>query len=145
MSWAARCQSALDPKAAALHARAGGGLDAADAWLRARGVEWQDERVPTEKQIRSAARRARGQNTFAAAWSGWAERDEADPFELLAAAQAAAQIDAGTLAAAGLAADWEALDTLRHASACRITRRRSQQLRAWHLAALEVHGQGVLL
>ncbi|OZB42001.1 MAG: hypothetical protein B7X46_14705 [Thiomonas sp. 15-66-11] len=61
----------------------------------------------------------------------------------MAAAQAAAALDSAALAAAGLAADWESLDTRRHASACRITRRRAQQLRAWHLVALQV--QGVLL
>lgn len=142
MSWATRCREALDPKAAALHARAGGALDAAGAWLRARGEEWQDEPEPTEKQIRSAARRAKGQSTFRSAWSGWTDRD-ADPFELLAASQAAAVLDAATLAAAALAADWEAMDTRRHAAECRITRRRAQQLRAWHIKALDV--QGVLL
>jgi len=139
MSWAARCAAALDPAAAALHARAGGALDAAGAWLAARGGEWEK----TGGQLRSAARRGGGQNTFAGAWSGWSEQDQEDPSELLAAAQTAAQLDAAALAAATLAADWESLDTLRHATACRITRRRAQQLRAWHLAALQI--QGVLL
>ena len=139
MSWAARCQSALDPKAAALHARAGGALDAADAWLKAHG-HGKCER--TEKQLRSAARRGAGQSTFRQAWSGWTDQD-ADPSELLAASQAAAELDAAAIEAAGLAAGWESMDTLRHAAACRITRRRAQQLRAWHLAALQI--QGVLL
>ncbi|WP_288060998.1 hypothetical protein [Thiomonas sp.] len=146
MSWAARCASALDPKAAGLLARAGGALDPAAAWLKAHdcreaGVEWEDE--PTEKQLRSAARRARGQSSFKQVWSGWSDQDAADPFEMLAAAQSAAALDAAALAAAALAADWEAMDTLRHAEACRITRRRAQQLRAWHLQALAL--QGVLV
>lgn len=140
MSWGARCQAALDPKAAAIHSRAAGALDAAAAWLAAHGGEWEEK---TQKQLRSAARRAAGQSTFLRAWSGWSDQDQADPYELLAAAQAAAAIDAAALAAADLAADWESLDTLRHAIECRITRRRAQQLRAWHLAALQV--QGVLL
>ncbi|MDE2268790.1 MAG: hypothetical protein KGL33_07235 [Betaproteobacteria bacterium] len=142
MSWATRCQSVLDPKAAALHARSGGALDAAGAWLKAHdlGGEWEDEQ--TEKQLRSAARRAKGQSTFRHAWSGWSDHS-ADPCELMEAVQAAARLDAADLAAAALAADWESLDTLRHAAACRITRRRVQQLRAWHLAALQI--QEVLL
>jgi hypothetical protein len=115
-------------------------LDAADAWLRARGVEWQDEPEPTEKQLRSSARRAKGQNTFAGHWSGWSDQDQDEPFELLAASQAAAQLDAAAVLASDLAADWESLDTLAHATACRITRRRVQQLRAWHLKALAVQG-----
>lgn len=148
MSWAARCQSALDPKAAALHARAAGALDPAAAWLKAHdgrdaGVEWEDEPEQTEKQLRSAARRGAGQSTFRGAWSGWADQDPADPFEMLAAAQSAAALDAAALAAADLAADWESLDTLLHAEACRITRRRAQQLRALRMAELEV--QGVLI
>jgi hypothetical protein len=138
MSWAARCRSALDPKAAALHARAAGAFDAADAWLAAHGGEWEGE--PTERQLRSAARRDRGQNTFAGHWSGWSDQDQDEPFELLAAAQAAAQLDAASVLAADLAADWESLDTLAHAAACCITRRRVQQLRAWHLKALAVQG-----
>ncbi len=141
MNLHARALAALDPKAAGLHARAGGALDAADAWIAAHGGEWEHQ--PTPSELRSAARRAQGQSTFAAPWSGWAAEDHADPFELLAAAQAAAQLGAAAILAADLAADWESLDTLRHAEACRITRRRSQQLRAWHLAALAV--QQVLL
>jgi hypothetical protein len=144
MNLQARALAALDPAAAAIHARAGGALDAADAWLKAHdgrareGVEWEDE--PTEKQLRSSARRGQGQSTFRQAWSGWCSEDAADPCELLAAAQTAAALDAAALAAADLAADWESLDTRRHAAGCRITRRRAQQLRAWHLAALEIQG-----
>lgn len=139
MSWATRCSEALDPKAAAIHARAGGALDAADAWLVAR----QGESEKTEKQLRSAARRAAGQNTFSGHWSGWSDQDQDDPIELLAAREAAAAIAAAALAASDLAADWESMDTQLHASACRITRRRAQQLRALHLKKLAV--QGVLL
>ena len=139
MSWATRCAAALDPKSAALHARAGGTLDAAGAWLAAHGGEWEK----TEKQLRSAARRERGQRTFGGAWSSWSDQDQDDPLELLAAAQTAAELDAAVCAAAELAADWESIDTLRHATACRITRRRAQQVRAERLQALEI--QGVLL
>lgn len=140
MNLHAQALAALDRQSAALHARAGGAMDAAAAWLAAHGGEWDTE--PEGKQLRSAARRERGQSTFAATWSGWTDQ-AADPCELLAAAQAAAAINCAALAAAELAADWESLDTLRHAEACRITRRRAQQLRAERLAALEV--QGVLL
>ena len=143
MNLQARALAALDPAAAAIHARAGGPLDAADAWLAAHGGEWEPKSA-AGKQLRRAARRAKGQSTFRQAWSGWTDQDASnDPFELMAAAQAAAALDSAALAAAGLAADWESLDTRRHASACRITRRRAQQLRAWHLVALQV--QGVLL
>jgi len=133
-----RAVESLDPAAAAIHSRAGGALDAAGAWLAAHGGEWEK----TGEQLRSAARRERGQSTFAGAWSGW-EQDQEDPLELLAASQVAAQLDAAALAAAVLAADWESMDTLRHAEACRITRRRAQQLRAERLRLLEI--QGVLL
>ncbi len=138
-SLAAQALAALDPAAAALHARAGGALDPAAAWLlandpQAQGGEWD------EKRIRSAARRAAGQRTFAGAWSGWSDQADDDPCDLLAAAQAAAGLTAAGLTAADLQADWESLDTLRHAEACRITRRRAQQIRAGRLAALEVQG-----
>lgn len=142
MSLHTRALAALDPKAAAIHTRAGGALDAADAWLAAHGSgrEWEEK---TQRQLRSAARRDKGQNTFAGGWAGWTDLDQDEPFELLAAAQAAALLDPAAVLAADLVADWEAMDTLAHASACRITRRRAQQLRSWHLAALTV--QGVLL
>jgi hypothetical protein len=136
-----RAVAALDPRAAALHARAGGTLDAAAAWLAAHeGEEWDKK---SGSQLRSAARRGRGQSTFAGSWSGWSDQCQDDPLELLAAEQAAADLRPAALAAANLAADWEAIDTQQHAIACRITRRRAQQLRAWHLAALQI--QGVLL
>jgi len=143
MSWAKRCAAALDPAAAELHARAAGALDPAAAWLAAReqeGGEWEQK---TGRQLRSASRRERGQRSFGGAWRGWSEQDQDDPLELLAAAQAAAGLGAAALAAATLAADWESMSTLEHASACGITRRRAQQVRAWHLAALQI--QGVLL
>ena len=132
-----RAVESLDPAAAAIHSRAGGALDAAGAWLAAHGGEWEQK---TGKQLRSAARRARGQRSFGGAWSGWADQDQDDPCDLLAAAQAAAQLDAAVCAAAALAADWESMSTLEHASACRITRRRAQQLRAERLRALELQG-----
>ncbi len=141
-SLSARAAAALDPTARALHAAAGGALDAASAWLLAhdpqlQGGEWD------EKRIRSAARRAKGQSTFAGRWHGWSDQAD-DPFDLLAAAQAAGGIDEAAVSAADSAADWEVLDTLRHAMECRITRRRAQQIRALRIAALRIQVQGVL-
>lgn len=126
-------------------------IDAADAFLA-----WADGLTPAQARSRARNAARAGGN-----WS-WPDRVDfysidsaettqtcclhgADPFDLIAARQAAESALAAPQAQAELHRDdLQNLDTRRTADVFRLTRRRAQQLKAQRLALAQA-GQGVLI